>query len=81
MGELHRKAVELEKAIQGAAFEGIQERGDYVSGSRLIEAARITSRLAVELDEIERLMQAPDSGSWAMVARDDKGKGAEAGKR
>ena len=52
-----------------------------VSGSRLIEAARITSRLAVELDEIERLMQAPDSGSWAMVAADDKGKGSEAGKR
>jgi hypothetical protein len=79
MGELHRKAVDLEKTIQGAAFEGIQERGDYASGSRLIEVARVASRLASELEEIERLMQAPDAGSWSTVSADDTSKGPSKG--
>jgi hypothetical protein len=76
MGELHKKAIELEKTIQGAAFEGIQERGDYASGARLIEVARVAARLASELEEIERMMQAPDAASWAAVSADDKTKGA-----
>ena len=75
MGELHRKAIDLEKTIQGAAFEGIQERGDYASGSRLIEVARVAARLASELEEIERMMQAPDASSWAAVPADDKARG------
>jgi hypothetical protein len=76
MGELHRKAVDLEKTIQGAAFEGIQERGDYASGSRLIESARVASRLAAELEEIERMMQASESGSWTTVLTEEKGRSA-----
>ena len=54
MSKLTDKAEQLEKAIQEAAFDGIQERRDYAKGTRLLEVAAEVWRLSERLGEIER---------------------------
>ncbi|MEI6726263.1 MAG: hypothetical protein WCN81_08590 [Actinomycetes bacterium] len=53
MSKLTDKAEQLEKAIQEAAFDGIQERRDYAKGTRLLEVAAEVWRLSERLGEIE----------------------------
>lgn len=50
MGKLAEKAEQLEKAIQEAAFDGIQERRDYAAGASLLEVAQEVWRVAERLD-------------------------------
>ena len=53
MGTLSDKATQLEKAIQEAAFDGIQERRDYDVSAKLLDVAKDVWHLAERLDEIE----------------------------
>ena len=53
MGNLADKAVQLEKAIQEAAFDGIQERREYSLGTRLLEVAEEVGHASERLAEIE----------------------------
>jgi hypothetical protein len=54
MGNLAEKAEQLEKAIQEAAFDNIQERREYALGSRLLEVAEEVWRISERLGDIER---------------------------
>ena len=53
MGNLAEKAEQLEKSIQEAAFDGIQDRREYAVGSRLLEVAQEVWRISERLAEIE----------------------------
>ncbi len=53
MGNLAEKAEQLEKAIQETAFDGIQDRRDYTTGSRLLEVAQEVWHISERLAEIE----------------------------